>query len=218
MSSHPSYTNHGPRSLKQLQLQLAAELNDAALPPSALLTTVRHALDLLADELPVHGPLLKRVQNEIEIVARPGGILIPQPHGLKPEPRLPLPSAYYQAELHRAEANIRLSLSLGPRLRRAVRKLRTCCVEADLRLEAMRTPKIPLDTEGIESRIAAVGLELRGPIEASTELVSPSVERAIRSELNQLAKTSRVFDTNYTKVQLAIHAQHTPPACSHLPF
>ena len=53
-----------------------------------------------------------------------GGALSPQSHNLKPDHRLTLPSSYYQSELRRAEANLRLALSHGPRLRRAVRRPR----------------------------------------------------------------------------------------------
>ena len=192
---------------KAIEWRLTRESeNPSAGSAVARLQTVQQAVSQLVEELPAHGPLLKQVQREIEAVAGPGGGLTPQPHNLKPDPRLMLPSPYYQSELRRAEANLRLAVSHGPRLRRAVRRLRIGVAEARSRLApfalsiAPEPDEVDLRLLLNDARLSAARADLRGPVEPEGELMSPEVEATIWEELGELQKLLGMADERFHKV------------------
>ncbi|KAL1525775.1 hypothetical protein AB1Y20_020618 [Prymnesium parvum] len=189
------------RLLEQLEAKLSEEVASRTMPPASRLQTTRQAVDHIASELPVHGRLLRRVQQEFEMVVRPGGVLLPQPHQLKPNHRLVLPCGYYEAELRRAEANLRISLSHGPRLRRAVRQLRLGCAEARISLESICRPELALHAdEERELRLSAAREGLTGRVDPSGVLVSREVEEQVCRELDELRTLCKAADAQYKQV------------------
>ena len=125
-----------------------------------------------------------------------------------------LPGPYYQSELKRAEANLRLALSHGPRLRRAVRRLRLGCAEARVRLMPFGLPRAPSrqaapPTEP-EPRLAAARLGLRGTVDPEGELVSTEVEDAVWEELRELQSLLEQAGARFNEVPFAPASRRAP--------
>ena len=174
--------------LKALERRLEQEGSSLAASPTLhRMSAVRHAFDLLVAQLPAHGPLLRQVQREFEMVPAGG---VPEPmHELLPDHRLLLPGSYYQSELRRAEANLRVVQSHGPRLRRMVRQLRVGCAEARVRL-------LPFGQVSAVARESAVHLardelsrirdELRCGVEPGGPLLGGRISASIKTEVESL--------------------------------
>lgn len=201
-----------PETLSAMEQMLAQGAENPNITPTARLAMVHQAISLLVKELPAHGKLLRRVQHEFDMLAEPGGMLIPSSSNPKPDYKVLLPSAYYQAELRRAEANLKISLSHGPRLRRVVRQLRLGCAEAIDRIEAIdsfaSSATGPPQTS-LEARLAAARVGLSGSADPSSLLVSPEVEEAILNELDELLKIRMLLKTRMDQVSSAAHRHPT---------
>ena len=184
------------------QLQQKGAGSPVALPrDSGRMQAVRAAFEVLLGELPAHGPLLRQVQREYETVLGTGSMCDPV-HTLKPDHRLLLPGPYYQSELKRAEANLRVAISHGPRLRKMVRKLRVGCAEATVRLhpfaqgqpgQEQPSPGASEDEGGgvraalaARAALARIDQELRGSVDPEDALLGEAVVNSIPREIETL--------------------------------